>query len=172
VRVPWELTLLVTWRSPLSDVLTLNITPGPMGCPPPPAFWLQLLVASSAKWPLNSASAQRRRNCLLAFCVAPTDACASSHICLVFVAIEICVEWEKGPAVLNILCSSTGTDVSSNGTDVSNTGTDVRNVHGLNTDSWFLYYQHSKSTRSNAIDQLVYIANCQTISVHSELSNN
>ena len=36
MQVPWELTLLVTRRSSLSDVLTLNITPGPMGCPPTP----------------------------------------------------------------------------------------------------------------------------------------
>jgi hypothetical protein len=55
LQVPWEITLLVTFPQPLSDVLTLNITPVPVGYP----FRLQLLAASYVKWPLTSVSTQR-----------------------------------------------------------------------------------------------------------------
>jgi hypothetical protein len=44
----------------------------------------------------------------------------------------------------------------------------IQQIHNTPQDG----YQHSKRTRPNVIEQLVYIASCLTISVHNELSNN
>jgi len=109
VQVPWELTLLVTWPSPLSDVLTLNITSGALGLsPPPPTPFLVAAISCffrkvaaefrfdpkevAACWPLMLLSQLLFVITQLLVCIAP----------------EFSVMGNIVRTVLELLCSHTG----------------------------------------------------------------
>jgi hypothetical protein len=76
--------------------------------PPQPPFWLQLLVASSVKWPLNSGSTQRRQ-LLVGLSCCSHSCCSSLHSPRISIAPEFSFRRNTGRAVLEVFCSHTGT---------------------------------------------------------------
>ena len=89
VQVPWELTLLVTWRSPLSHVLTLNITPGPMGCPPPTPFLVAAISCFLRQVATEFRFGPKEAELLVGLSCSSHNRWSSLRIQLVFVAIRI-----------------------------------------------------------------------------------